>query len=198
MANAPMLFAWGRDGVPGEIERHIRAAGAENESGDEQSERTIRSIGYSKSGVENLCDSLLADLRSDREPARGKKAHFPKLSHEIATWCFLLHAYCTKYGEPAPEKLLWLTFESLGLKEGQPSVAVERRLSLPENISNVTAFLQAAALDGEADARGENLSLSILEKQTGASRQTVRRWREMQTYRERREAAAFAEKSARG
>ncbi len=188
-----MLFPWGREGVPGEIEQYIRQIGtaARLDRGEDVS--GVQNTSYSEIGVEQLADSLLADLRSDRSEARGKKAHFPKLSHEIASWCFMLHAYCAKHKAPAPQKLLWLTFEALSLKEGQPSRALERNLGLPENISNLSAYLDAAALDGEADAAGAPISLLALEKRTGISRQTLRRWREMRTYQQRRKVVAWSE-----
>jgi hypothetical protein len=142
-------------------------------------------------GVERIARSLIEYIDNDRSRAelRGEPPHVPD---HVKSWCYALHAYCHKYNEPAPEALVTLTFGALGCREAAPAPAVSKALCLVDDIRNMPAFLEAALLDGEADAAGDPLSVNALANITGISRDTVRRWRERPAYQHRRSFAAWA------
>ena len=60
-------------------------------------------------------------------------------------------------------------------------------------INKIDAFLEAALLDGEADASGDTLSERWLAKHVGVSRATLRKWRGHQNYQSRRRFVAWRE-----
>lgn len=180
----PRLFAWGDHGVPGEFEGYL--GDLETSARWDGGERD-----FAAEGVQVAANETLARLREETDQFIDAKGHPPKLSHEIRSMLYLLHAYCAKWNKPAPPALLWLTLETLGLKEGRPAPEVERLLRLDVGIIDREAFHQASALDGEADAAGQTLSISELARKVGVSRATVRRWREMRGYRSRRDFVAY-------
>ncbi|RVC93867.1 MAG: hypothetical protein EOS66_02300 [Mesorhizobium sp.] len=155
----------------------------------------FNSSGFQGEGVECIASELLTKLRETRKSStQSPKAtgHSPRLSGEIANWVYILHAYCADEKSPAPAALLWLTFESLDLVENRPTAEFADKFKLPK-VKHIHAFLEAAALDGEADANGKTLTLSDLERTLGVARQTLRDWRRMPQYRSRREFVAYIE-----
>ena len=181
----PNFFGWGRGGLPGEFRSLLTSEdmSARIERGEDV--RGPQTIDFAEDGVNRIALRLLKRLRDERE-------RYPKLSHEIASWCYLLHAYCAACGRPAPPSLLWLTFEALGLKERRPDPAIQKELGTPK-VEKIDAFLQAAALDGEADACGTELSVNNLANLVGVERKTIRTWREDKSYISRRRFVAWRE-----
>jgi hypothetical protein len=191
MTDLPRLFPWGRDGTPGEFDSFLDRIdlAAREQAGEDVS--SIRNRGYAEKGVEALAERLLHELRDQRGAARGKKGLFPKLTFEIRSWTYLLSCYCAKWNRPAPPTVLRLIFEALALKEGQASPAVRRRLGTPEEAEKLPAFLEAAKIDGEADAAGAALDVAALARAVEVERATIRRWRETEAYKRRRRAVAY-------
>ncbi len=188
MTDLPNLIGWGRGGVPGELSSFLNSLDTSTRMDRGEDVSGVRDLGYAEEGVARVAMELLDRLRSERE-------RWPKLSYEIATWCYLLHAYCAEWKRPPPPMLLWLTFEALGLKECVPDRAVQKKLGIPVGIVKIAAFLDAGALDGEADAKGVTLKVSDLARRVGVERATVRRWRESKTYQRRRDFVAYSHRS---
>jgi hypothetical protein len=193
----PRLFTWGRDGIPGEFESYLGSleVTARMERGE-----NIRGasgggvqINFARAGVMRLAEELIAQLLVEKEQFRKTKGHPAKLSHRMATLIYMLHCYCAEWKAPAPAALLRLTFEAMDLQEERPAREVEKMLGIPVGIKNMRAFLDAAALDGEADTAGRKIDLLALERAVGVSRQTIRRWRQMKQYKSRRRAVEWSQ-----
>lgn len=178
----PSLFGWGRVGVPGEFDSFMFSIEmtARMEAGEDVSRPTR--VVFSEVAVEAIANRVLADVRRDREQFKQAKGHPPKLTNEAATWTYMLLAYCTLWRKPPPPALMWLLFETLGLREGHPAPEVARTINVIEGVDKIDAFRAASMIDGEADAADVALSLSELSRRVGVSRQTLRRWRTMQEY----------------
>lgn len=197
-ASIPKLFVWGRNGLPGEFYEHI--CKADSQAKIERGGKPYRGVTkFYSDGVEYFAEHLLSELRRRRLRDSGRKisknenkAARLKISDELASWIYLLHAYCFEWGQPATPKLLHLTFEALGLREGKPATGVEDVLGLAIGIKNMAAFLDAAELDGEADARGNPMTVSALAKVVGMSRKRIGVWREMPAYKSRRQFCQYA------
>lgn len=167
--NIPPLF---HSPVPGELENYIR--GQEAEATGEPTPLNT----FMAKGVERIAYRLLHH----------------GCDEELKSWTYALHAYCRKYNEPAPDVLLRLTFAALGCREHAPAPAVSRALGLVDDVRKMPAFLEAAAMDGEADAADEPLSVNALATRMSVTRDTVRHWRDHPRYQSRR---AFAEMACR-
>lgn len=191
-APPPMLFGWGRGGVPGEIASYI--AGIETAARLERGETFqdgIRDVsGFQALGVSILAEMFLDDLRGWKDAMRSAKGNLPKLRHEIACWTYILLAYCTNRKAPPPPSLLWLVFESFDLHEGKPAPEF-KRIGVHSNVQNMEAFLSASNLDGAADAAGQKISVMGLSRRVGVMPATIRRWREMPEYKRRRDFCAW-------
>lgn len=185
----PSLFAWGDDGVPGEFESYLRAHEERGENMD-----TVHDA-FAGTAVVRMSENLLMSVRTTRD--RNPKDP-PKLRSTVADMVYLLHAYCAKWAKPAPPALLWLTFESLGLKEGAPAPETALSLDVPGQIEKGkhAAFFKASRLDGEARAAKIRLSQSKLAKKVGVSAKTIRRWRQDEYY-IRRQAVIFIQASGK-
>lgn len=191
----PRLFPWGRDGIPPEIEAVIRGEeiNARLDRGEPMPEGP-RPVEFAALGVEIVAERTREHLWATRDSP--KPVDWPKVPHEIRTWCAALHAYCAKWARPAPPALMRLTFDVLGIRQGQPSDEVLEEIGAPVGVDNFDQFLAAALLDGEADARGDPLSASALARATGASRTTLRRWRRLPQYVRRRAFIAWQTKNS--
>lgn len=178
----PALF---HSAVPWELESYIRG---------QQRNATEQPLNaFAPEGVKRIAGQLLEEVAEGRHAAESQGVP-PQVGEHVRSWTYALHAYCHKYNEPAPDELLQLTFAALECREFAPAPAVSRALNLPDDIRNMPAFSEAAAIDGEADAAGQPLSVNALSKRMGIMRDTVRRWREHPRYQSRR---ALAEMAAR-
>lgn len=187
----PALFHWGLGGVPGEFRLQLITA--------EQQARTAKGLPrltegrpFYREGVEWLARERRALLRNKREkhaakkppaPSQGKRQEFRPHADDTE-WTWLLLKHCAEAGEPPPPELQWLIFETLGLEEGKP--ALGRDYGGPR-VSDPKKWIMAAQLDGEADARGEELSASKLAEAVGVDRQSITRWRDGDAYKRRRD-----------
>lgn len=191
MTDTPQLFSWGRGGLPGEF--RLQLITAEKEAREEKGlPRLTEGLPFFREGVERLARERRALLRSKREehgakrpaPSQGKRQEFRPHAEDLE-WTWLLLKHCSDAGQPPPPELQWLIFETLGLEEGKP--ALERAFGGPGVSAGFEPWAMASRLDGEADARGEELSASKLAKAVGVDRQTITRWRESEAYKRRRE-----------
>jgi len=185
----PRLFAWGDDGLPGEFKIYLKGIGEDD--GPSQ-------VVFSRNGVVRVANKFRSLLEKEKEDFKVSKGHPPKLSHEIRSILYLLHAYCAHHKEPAPPELLWLTFKALDLQEQKPAREIEQLLGVPAAVEKMEAFFRASALDGAADAKGEDMSAAQLGRDVGVERATIRRWREDPLYKARRQFAAMAWTNAPG
>src|SRR5260221_2563997 len=113
MSKIPHLFAWGDDGLPGEFKIYLKQMGGDD--GVSQSD-------FMANGVVEVAERYRTKLQAEKDAwAANKKGQPPKLSHEIRSILYLLHAYCAHFKEPAPAALLWLTFEALDLQPNSPA-----------------------------------------------------------------------------
>lgn len=122
----------------------------------------------------------------DALPATEREARvagwFDGLSAGIATDVFLAWLWHAHSGKPVRLSLLAATGCALGLaafdKDGKPYPlrAVRAALGLPLH-NNLSAFMKAARLAGEADRRGEPLSDAELGRLVGVAGQSVANWR---------------------
>ncbi|PAY05400.1 hypothetical protein CK489_28840 [Bradyrhizobium sp. UFLA03-84] len=186
---APNLFAWGRDGIPGEFKAFIAGM-----SGDSQG-----SWKYHRAGVVNVANELRERLQKQRQPFIAKikdaaKQPFPKLAHYERSMIYMLHTYCASHKEATPPELLWLTFEAFELNENDPAPELSQILGVPHDIRNMDQYFEASRLDGEADANPDDSTLSeaALARLVGVARSTIRRWRQMKSYIDRRKQSAMA------
>ena len=181
MNNSPRLFVWGEDGIPGEFKAYVSSMGVGGGSWK-----------YQLAGVVNITEKLRLSVKNDRQKFLENKEGLPKLSHHERSLVFMLHAYCAHHGQPVPSELLWLTFEALELREGEPAPVLEQVLGVPAGIDRMAEFFDASRLDGEADAGDRPLTVSALARLVSVSRDTIRRWRETPGYKSRRRMAAQA------
>ena len=155
MGKIPHLFAWGDDGLPAEFKVFLKLIG-----GDEGASLSD----FMHNGVVQL--------------AAKYRIWSPKLSHEIRSIIYLLHAYCSRCNAPAPDELLCLTFEALDLRPGRPALESNRLANFEQSwvgaggatpiaINKLSAFIKASALDGEADARGEKFAVARIARIAG-------------------------------
>jgi hypothetical protein len=160
MRYPPSLIGYGRDGIPQEF--FTLVSQANNDVRSERGESTVSGdIEFLGEAVDRLCHETLAQLERERAlfaaakrpaPSRSKPER-PKLSTSIACMTYMLHAYCAHWRKPSPVSLLWLTFEAFGLQEQRPSAELTTRMEIGPPVDDKMAWLNAAALDGEADAR---------------------------------------------
>ncbi|MBP1297456.1 hypothetical protein [Bradyrhizobium elkanii] len=177
----PMLFCWGYDGVPGEFHGYINSLSEDGDTGE-----------YKETGVTACAKQLRASLSERRKPFIVDKKKLPRLTPLEQNFIYMLHAYCAYHRQPAPPELLWLTFEALGLKVGEPALEFHKVIGIKLNtkIEDMEAFHTAALLDGKADAAGRSLPVLKLAKLIGVERETIRRWREEPAYKDRRKFVA--------
>jgi len=193
MSKIPRLFAWGDDGIPGEFKIYLKSISGED---------GLSQVDFMREGVVQLAQEYYALLEkekeafAERDPA-GRLYASPKISHQIRGIVYLLHAYCAQCNAPAPAELLRLTFEVLDLQEKSPPIEIVELLHdkisnvIPVGTEKLSAFITASALDGEADARGEELNASQMARAVGVQRGTIRDWRQMEEYKSRRRWAAL-------
>jgi hypothetical protein len=168
--NGDGLFGYGYMGLPGEIDLALA-----DEAACEQLAHEIITRWHE-----------WAESRQLRTGRRAAERQF----NEIATLAsILIRHYVRRKLAPSPLAAHALE-HALGLinpRSGQPvpSAAVVRRFGLPV-IADMDSFLKAARLDGEADAAGEPLSQRRLAKALGKAESTVRAWRAMPQYIQRR------------
>jgi hypothetical protein len=189
----PRLFHVGRNGLSAEMRSAIviaetaarLARGAKAYSGAAR---------FYAEGVDWICQDLLGKLRSRIAADKAKlppksqvKRRQPELTDEMKVWLYGLHAYCAEWKQCAPDLLLRLTFDALGLAEGRFLAGVE---------SDPDAWLEAAALDGEAEADGTTLTATELGQKVGVSRDTISRWRKTKEYQGRRAYCCWAKSKA--
>ncbi|WP_338688295.1 hypothetical protein V5279_23550 [Bradyrhizobium sp. 26S5] len=177
----PTLFCWGYDGIPGEFHGYIKSMSEEGDTGD-----------YRETGVNSCAMKLRASLEEKRRPFILDKKKLPRLTPLEQNYIYMLHGYCAYHRKPAPPELLWLTFEALGLKVGEPALEFQKAIGIKisKKKKNVEAFQRASLLDGKADASGNCLSVTVLAKRIGVERDTIRRWRAEPAYRDRRKFVA--------
>jgi hypothetical protein len=178
----PHLFAWGEDGIPGEFKAFVAGHG---EGGG--------SSNYQAAGVERLAESVRDQIRLARQSfVRKSGESLPRLSHYQRSMIYMLQAYCAHHGKPAPSDLLWLMFDALELQPEKPAASLEEEIKVVSGV-DVSRFLKASLLDGQAVARGEELSGRALAELVGVSRDTIKRWRAMKEYKDRRASVVYAE-----
>lgn len=168
------LFGYGRGGLPGEFDLWLDQDGA----------------------VEDLAREIIARWLEWAEThyLRGRRRLADSQLPELATLASILVRYHAKHGKAPSFTVAFAIDHVLGLiipKSGnpRPDRSVLRRVGLPV-VEKVREFLDAARLDGEADAKGEVISERGLAKSLGVSRDTVGRWRNWPEYKRRREAVA--------
>lgn len=179
-----LLHGW--LGVPLEVEIYLRSQ-MEGEAGGRCPPNE-----FAGSGVSLVARRLLLELEQhqneslNRAGTNANRAELPRLPVYVANWVYLLHCYCQKFDRPAPAALLRLTFAALGCHEQKISPRIIDEVGLPGDVSRLDKFAMAAALDGEADSIGEELSVSHLARECDTSRDTIRRWRQHPRYQQRR------------
>lgn len=196
--DSPSLFGYGRGGVPGEFRDYITSRDIEALHARGEAVALPRPGGFRKAGVCAIASDLLEQLaqlrarRASAGPGRTSYETNGKATHDIRCQLYLLHAYCAHWRQAAPEELLKLTFEVMELSEQRPSKDISQLTGTEmHQVENVAAFLEASALDGEADAAGREISVSELAREVGVTRPTVRKWRLMDSYRRRQAFAAY-------
>lgn len=70
--------------------------------------------------------------------------------------------------------------------------AAPAQVIIPKGLKKLSAFITASALDGEADARGEELAVARIARVAGVSRALIREWRGLEEYKLRRRGASVA------
>jgi hypothetical protein len=131
---------------------------------------------------------------------RRRRAASTQLA-ELNTKAFVLVAWHAKRGLPTPPIVLEALAHLLGLVSassgrGLPADAVLKLLGLPIGVQKIDTFLEAAKLDGEAQAAGASLSVNALAKMVRIERATIRSWRSKLEYQARKATAAMAEAKA--
>lgn len=190
----PELFCYGLDGVPGEFSQFVSSIDDNLRLSRGASSHTGPAI-FRIDAVKVLAGQLYFEMVNQRNvkdsyPSQSKPRKL-KLSLDTASVTYMLLAYCAHWKKTPPPELLWLIFEALGLKEGNPSPELEGKLGLAVGVEDKKAWLKAAALDGEADAQKKPLDQTVLARQTGISEKTLRRWRATRQYQSRRNFCAY-------
>lgn len=176
------IFGFGRDGLPGEINVVL--------SRDGEAERIAAEI------INRWQE--WAKQRNHRGRRRLADSQLP----ELATLAYCLVAHYRRERTSPPAIVLDALAYVLGLispKTGRPipTLSVLGRFGLPTGVRDVEAFMEAAKLDGEADASGQRLSVNGLAKQLNVTRATARKWRAHPDYIRRRHAVAKLAKIAK-
>jgi hypothetical protein len=162
------LFGYGR-GLPGEIDIALAQDGAVEELAREISGKWLA-------------------LAQRRTKLRRDAAE--RLSGELGTLASILVWFHVRRRR-APSELVASAIDlALGVispysRQPVPSPVVLRRFGLPV-VDDIVSFLEAAKLDGEADATGRPLSQNRLAKLVAKAPSTIRTWRQMPQYASRR------------
>lgn len=149
---------------------------------------------FLRRGVEGQCSEILEYIRKNRTRPISKGGCSEDGGQYAKQWCYLLLSYCADHGEPLPDRLLDLAFKIFGCAEhrftrqsgaaGQRSIADDFDLGVSE-VKDIDVFIKAAELEGRAQADGVTLSLNQLANKVGASRASIRRWRQSGFYKSR-------------
>lgn len=190
----PSLYAWGRDGIPGEVRMMIRQA--------DTMERERQCLPFYRGpaifmehGVRALARHALTELKEEMaqavpSPSKSKAVFEP--SENIREIAFTLYLYCNAWKRPSPPELVHLLFRVMRLRENKGFEGIDR--------SKQQAFLEASRIDGE-DVSGELKSDAALAKELQdrkfkVDRMTINRWRKRQDYKRRCHAARWAKSTS--
>ncbi len=162
------LFGYGR-GLPGEIYVALARKGA----------------------VEDLANEIIekwTKLAQRRTKLRRDAAE--RLSAELGTLASILVWFHVRRNRAPSELVAGAIDLALGVispysRQPVASSVVLRRFGLPL-VDQIATFLEAAKLDGEADAAGQPLSQKKLAQLLGKAPSTIRAWRQMPQYASRR------------
>jgi hypothetical protein len=162
------LFGYGR-GLPGEIDVVLAREGAVEELAKEIQDKWLR-------------------LAQRKTKLRRDAAE--RLSSELGTLASILVWFHVRRGR-APSELVASAIDlALGVispysRQPVPSPLVLKRFGLPI-VDDMVAFLEAAKLDGEADAAEQPLSQRKLAELVRKAPSTIRVWRQLPQYDSRR------------
>lgn len=159
------LFGFGYDGLPSEVDLLLASSGAV--------ERISR---------EAIAACQVPGNRRRRNPG-----------DQWATLLFTIVAWHNKEGRKLPPIALEALANVMGLVSYEtftptPSKKVLEDLGLPVQIErwNIGKSLQAAKFDGEADAAEVKLSAKAMAGPLGVDERSIRSWRKLEAYAERR------------
>jgi hypothetical protein len=174
----PRIFGFGEGGLPAEIDALFKGGWAD---------RIALEI---IDGCQKAVDHRIVEGERRRRSASDRLAELNTLAYALIAW----HA---KFEKALPPIALTALAHVLGLispSTGKPiaSPTVMERLGLPAKIKKIDAFLEAARLDGEAEARGKILSIAELAASVGIERATLRSWRKTSRYQARKAIAGMA------
>lgn len=159
------LFGYGYGGVPGEVSLWLHQPGE----------------------VERLaCEAIAAC-----QVAANRRRRNP--GDQWATLLFLMVAWHNKENLTIPPIVLEALANVMGLvsyetMQPSPSKKVVAKLGLPAQLErwNMHKFLDAAKLDGEADAAGMKLSAKAMAPALLVDERSIREWRKLDAYEARR------------
>jgi hypothetical protein len=134
---------------------------------------------------------VLVDIRHFSEVSRGGSSG-PKYTKPEA-WGLLCHwlKQCAELNLPPPVELA----EAMHLLAGRPALPVgelcKARVCLPEHVSswNKAVLYEAHLAADPAGEKPSKASVNALSELTGRNRDTIRRWRKQQVYRDMVKAA---------